>query len=771
MTNLTDLIATRTQRHCDAVVPNFFRLSDSSDRESFAQLLAGDDSIEVIDTIDNQLKELIRLRRPSKKYEDREMEEALTSHLGSIPIEEYGVWVHYPWRRLVVHLLDELEFVEVRTNRNLYKITPEEHETLSKKKIGVIGLSVGKSVATTLAMERAFGELRIADFDDLELTNMNRINTSVSNLRIPKTTIVAREISEFDPYLKVKIFDQGISEDNLDDFLTEGGNLDLLVEECDEISIKIISRLKARELRIPVIMETSDRGMIDIERFDLEPERLLFHGLVEEVDVESIRNLSSNEEKIPFVLPIAGVDTMSPSLKASMIEVGESIETWPQLASSVMTGTGFAAKYCRKILLEQNHSSGRYFFDQLDDQSEESESELDTVEETIADNSFRTTEDVIAEIKSSFPVASLPDSCNTEDIQRLIRSATLAPSGGNCQPWIWFERGNCIFLIHNIKVSESLLDSDRSGSYISFGAALFNMELESEAVGIRLSQELWPDPTIPELVARIIIEEKSELNGKVNPNGDLVQFIEERRTNRNICKRTNLQDDLLVGLNSIKHKSDVDISFLTDFPKIDQLGDLFAEGEMIRLFNERGHKEFFEEIRWNDAEAFETRTGIDIKTIQLTPLEHAGMLLLRNHESIRWIRKLGMQKGEKLRALTRKYFNSASALCLISASNRSNLNLIESGRVLQEVWLKATKLKIQFQPVTAPLFLQNASMIFPEYFHNSEVESLKKLRDEVCALFKLDGQEPLFLARIFEGDEPHLALRRRIEDVHIVDNS
>ncbi|MGB1031398.1 MAG: ThiF family adenylyltransferase, partial [Flavobacteriales bacterium] len=113
---------------------------------------------------------------------------------------DYGVWVYYPWLRKLVHLLDEKEFVECRTNRNKYKITAEEQEVLSKKVVGVVGLSVGQSVSLTMAMERSFGELRIADFDDLELTNLNRIRTGVHNLGLPKTTIVAREIAEIDPF-------------------------------------------------------------------------------------------------------------------------------------------------------------------------------------------------------------------------------------------------------------------------------------------------------------------------------------------------------------------------------------------------------------------------------------------------------------------------------------------------------------------------------------------------------------------------------------------
>ena len=59
--------------------------------------------------------------------------------------------------------------------------------------------------------------------------------------------------------------------------------------KCDSFPIKILSRLKARDYHIPVLMDTSDKGLIDIERFDLEPQRALFHGLLETEDYETIK--------------------------------------------------------------------------------------------------------------------------------------------------------------------------------------------------------------------------------------------------------------------------------------------------------------------------------------------------------------------------------------------------------------------------------------------------------------------------------------------------
>ena len=81
------------------------------------------------------------LKNPDIKFTPDELKTKTNEHIGETDIHKYGVWVYYPWLNKVVHLLGKEEYIEVRTNRNQYKITPEEEIELSKKTIGVIGLS------------------------------------------------------------------------------------------------------------------------------------------------------------------------------------------------------------------------------------------------------------------------------------------------------------------------------------------------------------------------------------------------------------------------------------------------------------------------------------------------------------------------------------------------------------------------------------------------------------------------------------------------------
>lgn len=343
--------------------PTLFRLQIPTDKQALQDLHAQNQICFLNDQLDSQLKELIRLRHPGKKLSAGELNDLVIQHLRGSSMEDYGVWVYYPWNRSLIHLLDEDEFIEVRTNRNQHKITPQELTTLRGKKIGIAGLSVGHSIALTLATERTCGELRLADFDELELSNLNRIRSTVQNLGLPKVILAAREIAEIDPFIKVTIYPEGLQETNIDRFFSDNGKLDLFVEVCDSLDIKIKSRMKARSLQIPVVMDTNDRGMLDVERFDLEPQRSLFHGQLESFQNADGSVTLTNENRSAILMALVSFESLSSRMKYSMSEIGKTITTWPQLASSVVLGGAITTDISRKILLGDHSASGRYYVD------------------------------------------------------------------------------------------------------------------------------------------------------------------------------------------------------------------------------------------------------------------------------------------------------------------------------------------------------------------------------------------------------------------------
>lgn len=265
----------------------------------------------------------------------------------------------YPWSARLVHVLPREEFRLVRTDRNRGKVERPQQRRLLGKRIGVVGLSVGNSAAVTFALEGIGGAYKLADFDTFGLSNLNRLRAGVHHLGANKAVISARQMFEIDPYLDIEIFTDGLTEDNLDAFV---GGLDLLVEECDTPFAKVAARERARALGVPVVMDCNDRGMLDVERFNLEPDRPLLHGLIGDVSSAELKSLS-HQEKVDLMLAMVDAEKISPELRASFGELGKTLSSWPQLASGVALGGALTAEAARRILLGAQCVSGRFYVD------------------------------------------------------------------------------------------------------------------------------------------------------------------------------------------------------------------------------------------------------------------------------------------------------------------------------------------------------------------------------------------------------------------------
>jgi molybdopterin/thiamine biosynthesis adenylyltransferase/nitroreductase len=746
--------------------PVFFRSNSTSDKKSLEELIFAKQVSFVHDEIYGQLQELLKSKNPSVRIKSDAYNELIENHLQGIDLKDYGVWVYYPWNQRLVHMLDHDEFIEVRTNRNQYKITRSERDKLGTKKVGIIGLSVGQSIALTLTMERGYGELRLADFDILELSNLNRIRAGVHNLGIPKVVVTAREIAEIDPFLKVSCFFDGLTVTNMDEFFTKNGKLDILIDECDGLDMKIISRYKARELRIPVLMDTSDRGMIDIERFDIEPERPILHGTVQGIDPESIKELS-HEDKVPIVLQMLGVDNISLRAKASMIEVEQTINTWPQLASSVTLGGAAGADICRRILLDQFHESGRYYID-FDDLIADKKKPLP---HALRPNpySLLTLPEMKSLVKPANSISNTEGRINPSEeiIQQLVHAACAAPSTGNDQPWKWLYINGTLYLYHEEQRSFSFGDYKKIASFLTFGAAYENLYIHALKLGIEPYYDFLPNPSSEKLVASIYFKELKN-NQAIEFLLPLNEAIFKRQTNRNQGPRSLLSQEIFEQLTTYSESiPGAKFRIFTDENVIKSIGRVIGACDRTRLLNPEGHFDFVHrEMRWEPNDAKYTRDGVDIRTLGLPNAQLAALGILKDENVIRTLKEL--KGGKALDLLSIRTVSTASALCMITLPKFQLLDFFEGGRAMERFWLAATNLGLAVHPLISPFYL------FPRITHGNgegldeeSVKELTALRKEFTSLTNLEeSQAEVFLTKIAIAEEPTIkTYRLPLEDV------
>jgi molybdopterin/thiamine biosynthesis adenylyltransferase len=757
-------------------VPLFYRLNNPKDNKSLENLLETCLHISVKDAIHLQVMELIKSRNPGTDFANNELALLANEHLQNLGNEKYGVWVYYPWLNRLVHILDEEEFIEVRTNRNQYKITPKEKDILAQQKVGVIGLSVGQSVAVTMAMERGFGEIRLADFDKIELSNLNRIRTGVHNLDVSKVIVVAREISEIDPFLKVVCYHEGLTENNMDDFYTKGGKLDIIIDECDDVAMKIRCRQKAKSLRIPVVMEASDRGTIDIERFDLDPNRPILHGFVDHLDIEKVKLAKTNKEKVPYILAIANVETISERGKASMLEVGQTITSWPQLASAVALGGAISTDVCRRIALNQFTDSGRYFID-LEELIANRNNNLEKFKKTFPERSSTALKEELtlrkehlALPKGDTIVGKGKIALDDGTIEQLVSAAILAPSGGNCQPWKWIYQNDLLYLFHDEKHSIALLDFNHNGSHIGLGAATENLVLTAHKMGLEVHVEEFPPHQEGRLIAIFSFYSTSFSSSSVvlEPHivDDLVAFIPERCTNRATSKTVPIDAEILKQFKTIASSEEgVQIQVFEDADDLNTLANIIGKVDRLLITNKEYHHDLMSEIRWTPEENEATRDGIDIETADLSPTDMIGFKMAKNWAVVNQLNR--WKGGSVFEKLSKKAVSKASAIVVISASDYSKEHFYWVGRMLQRAWLFANKHNLSIQPHTGLTFLINRLIQGNGVGLDQQlIHQLNQLNAEFSTLATEGGKNKAFLFRIFVSNKPVVkSLRRNLDDV------
>jgi len=744
--------------------PSFFRIHLTADKQALENLIAEGKVSFVHDEIYSQLQELIKCQNPSVRIKSDEYEALISKHLNGSPLDEYGVWVYYPWSQRLLHILDEEEFVTVRTNRNQFKITREEQQLLREKKIGIVGLSVGQSIALTMAMERTCGELRLADFDVAELSNLNRLRTGLHNMGTNKTIIAAREILEIDPFISVKLFHDGLHKGNMAQFFTEDGKLDLFIEVCDGIDIKIESRYKARELHIPVVMDTNDRGMLDVERFDLEPERPILHGLADGLDPSNIKDLS-NEDKIPYILKMVGAETISTRLKASMMEVEQSINTWPQLASSVVLGGALTTDVCRRILLDQFHESGRYYVD-MDElvKDKETEKGQEFPDEYIAPPELTAEEmlQMVQEVKGGPEDIILAG----DVIAEIVKAAIVAPSGGNAQPWKFVYTDKGLFIFHDEHFSYSLLDFNHLGSYIAIGAAVENITIKAAAMNLHTSNTFFPVKDNTKLVShiRFTATENPDVKRQLEPG------LSIRVTNRELTVRENLPAEFLTNIqSSIESYQGAGLLIIEDEHRMKELGKLLAKAEMLRIIHPRGHYDTFtNELRWTAEETTEKRDGLDVNTLGASNSELAALKIASDTRAIAFLRQL--KGGNAFTRSVNKSVSFSSALGIVSMPNYSETDFLSGGAAVERIWIEANLAGVSFQPISQLVFmlarLEHSEAVSGDELYNQQV---KELGEELYQLIpELQNRQPVFIFRLSKAGEPRLrSLRRSLESSFI----
>jgi molybdopterin/thiamine biosynthesis adenylyltransferase len=699
---------------CTALVLDPAEPADKAELER----LGADPVIEFIDHSESQLEEVRKLLPPP----DPEL------------VAEPCRWAYYPWRRTVVAVLGPLAFRAVRLDRNRNMITAEEQARLGGLRIGVAGLSVGHVIAHTLAAQGMCGELRLADFDRLEVSNLNRVPATVFDLELNKAEVAARRIAELDPYLAVRVLDAGLTVDTVDEFLD---GLDIVVEECDSLDMKAVVREGARARRIPVLMASSDRGQLDVERFDLEPQRPILHGLLGELDFARLPQMSKGE-MVPHLLRFLEAEQLSPRLAASAVEVDRRLSSWPQLAGDVVLGATAIAEAVRRIGLGVDLRSGRVRIDV--------DGRLDQLDEPVM------TANHSLPVRYSDP--SLPG------LPGMVTAAAIrAPSGGNAQPW-HIETTPDAVTIRLAPQHTSIMDVGFRGSAVALGATLFNAKVAAA------SQQMLGPVSVQSNVDGTPLRARVHLRAGTDPDlAGLYQPMMARETNRRLGTPQPVPAETIKLLSAAAAREEARLHLITEGDDIVRTATIFAAADRIRYLTPGLHADMVSEMRWPDDDSPDT--GIDVNSLELEDGDLAVLGILRRPDVMNHLAR--WNAGTVLGEDTRRRLLASSAIAVISVTGGALTDFARGGAAVEAVWIAAQHCGLSVQPFS-PVFLYARDAKDLIELSASFAEELGDLQHEFRKVVGIPADAAPVLVLRFAASEPaSVRSRRSLQRVRLLE--
>ncbi len=307
----------------------------------------------------------------------------------------------------------------------------------------------------------------------------------------------------------------------------------------------------------------------------------------------------------------------------------------------------------------------------------------------------------------------------------LIRSASLAPSADNMQPWEFSRNEDTIEVF---RASQRMLPTDVSGMFtmVSIGAAIQNIVAASAANGFKAEVEYNSPAKNNEMVAVI----KLSL-GKADCR--LADCIPLRATNRNDYSTHPPELSMISGLVQSIEGLNAGIHWMTKPAGFRLMASMDANSSFIRLEHKPLHDELFSILRFSRKQVEETRFGLDYESLGVPAVAVFIARQLQHWSVNKIVSKSGA--GRLVAKMLSMKLIKSGALCLISARRRDATGYMEAGRAMEQLWLAATAAGLSVHPYGAlPQYLTKAE-VEPETFLPEHLALIRSHREPFYSLF------------------------------------
>lgn len=638
-------------------------------------------------------------------------------------------------------LRDARLFSDVAFSRNLGILTPGEQDMLTRARIGIPGLGgVGGLHCTTLT-RLGVGGFHLADPDTFELANFNRqYGATMRHLGHSKLESMAEEARQINPHLHIRSFPEGLTAQNLDDFLN---GLDVVVDGLDFFAFDIRRALfnRARELGVPVVTAAPLGFTSSVLVFT--PDSMSFDDYFAISD-----DLSRRECLLRFGVGLAPRGLHLSQMDKSRISLDHG--RGPSLNIACQLCAALAATEAVRIITGRPGLKAAPWSFQVDPLSGRSRrarlrkgnaSTLQRAKLWYVRNILLGNEGSALRHKQPAPEPCAVDSMvGIEHLTWLAQAAQQAPSGDNCQPWRFQAQNATLKILLEPREDQSFFNVSQLASVIACGAAAQNVACAAPEVGCTANVSLLPCPDNQDVMAEILVEPK---RSGPDPLADAVWI---RTTNRRMYARRQVEQFTQDEMNA--SAAPAKLFLINDRNRLKTLGKLLYKADRIRVERRDLHEHFMGMTRFSPPDGAGCQDGLPLKNLYAGAAGEMFLRLTRPWAAMQAANRLGVGKLVALHSQQSMEKSPLSGLVCVKSPSREDF--LAGGMALERVWLTATRHGLAFQPMTAiTLFWLHWRLEGPQVFSASHQALLDSIWPQFQNIFPELGDTcwPLLLFR------------------------
>ncbi len=261
----------------------------------------------------------------------------------------------------------------------------------------------------------------------------------------------------------------------------------------------------------------------------------------------------------------------------------------------------------------------------------------------------------------------------TEILQNAAARANLAPSIHNTQPWRFRIRRHSLEIRTDPDRQLQVLDPGRRQLMISCGCAVFNARVAVAASRHELLVERFPDPSDPDLVARLTLGEPT---APWTPLVRLDAAIDRRRSNRREFFDTRVSEEVLWELTTAASAEGATVMSVSPLDQRRVVAALIREADAV----ETADPDYLAELRQWTIDRANRDDGVAASSYPQATGQR-GEIPLRNF-------------GSEVSGQMPPMVNSGLDQCLLVIGSNADdpLSWLRTGEALERLWLEATRL-------------------------------------------------------------------------------